>query len=59
MPRKTPMWGMLALDQVLWKHLVMFDQFWDFDRLVKDGAPGEAEIAGSHPFCDFLGLGFM
>ena len=22
-----------------WRTLVMFDQFWDFDRLVEDGAP--------------------
>jgi hypothetical protein len=40
--------------------LVMFDQFWDFDRLIEDGAPGEAEIAGScPPFADFFGFGFM
>jgi hypothetical protein len=43
-----------------WRTLVMFDHFWDFDRLVEDGAPGEAEIAGSRPlFVGFLGLGFM
>jgi hypothetical protein len=29
--------------------VVMFDLFWDFDRLVEDGAQGEAEIAGSRP----------
>jgi hypothetical protein len=27
----------------------MFDHFWDFDRLVEDGAPGEVEIVGSRP----------
>jgi hypothetical protein len=27
----------------------MFDQFWDFDRLIKDGAQGEVEITGYHP----------
>jgi hypothetical protein len=38
----------------------MFDQFWDFDRLVEGGAQGEAEIVGSRPlFREFLGLGFM
>ena len=26
----------------------MFDLFWDFDRLVKDEAQSEADIAGSH-----------
>jgi hypothetical protein len=36
----------------------MFDQFWDFDRLVEGGAQGEAEIAGSRPlFRDFWVLG--
>jgi hypothetical protein len=29
--------------------LVMFDQFCDFNRLVEDGAPSEAEIMGSCP----------
>jgi hypothetical protein len=33
----------------------MFDHFWDFDRLVKDEAPGEAEII-SPPFVGFLGV---
>jgi hypothetical protein len=28
-----------------WRTLVMFDHFWDFDRLVEGGAQGEAEIA--------------
>jgi hypothetical protein len=38
----------------------MFDQFWDFDRLVEGQAQGESEIAGSQPlFRAFLGLGFM
>jgi hypothetical protein len=38
----------------------MFDHFWDFDRLVKDGAPSKAEIAGSRPlFRALMGLGFM
>jgi hypothetical protein len=49
----------LALDQVL-ENLVMFDHFWDFDRLVEDGAPrrsGDRRI--SPPFAGFLGLGFM
>jgi hypothetical protein len=40
--------------------LVMFDHFWDFDRLVEDGAPrqtGDREIS---PFLwDFWDLGFM
>jgi hypothetical protein len=27
----------------------MFDHFWDFDRMVKNEVPGEAEIMGSHP----------
>jgi hypothetical protein len=29
--------------------LVMFDQFWDFNRMVKDESPGKVEIMGSHP----------
>jgi hypothetical protein len=29
--------------------MVMFDQFWDFDRLVEDEVLGEVEIARSHP----------
>jgi hypothetical protein len=38
----------------------MFDQFWDFNRLVEGGAQGEAEIVGSLPLIrEFLGLGFM
>jgi hypothetical protein len=38
----------------------MFDQFWDFDRLVEGGAQGEVEIMGSRPLLrEFLGLGFM
>jgi hypothetical protein len=24
----------------------MFDQFWDFDRLVEDGAPGQSRDCG-------------
>jgi hypothetical protein len=41
--------------------LVVFDHFWEFDRLVKDGAhPGEEEIMGSRPFCGIFSiLGFM
>ena len=40
-----------------WRTLVMFDHFWDFDRLVKDEAPGEAEITGSRPpFCGLFGF---
>jgi hypothetical protein len=36
----------------------MFDQFWDFDRLVEGGAQGEAEIAGSrHLLWTFWVLG--
>jgi hypothetical protein len=37
-----------------WRTLVVFDHFWDFDRLVKDGAPRRSrdrEI--SPPFWDF------
>jgi hypothetical protein len=31
--------------------LVVFDHFWDFDRLVEDGAPRRSgDRAGSHPF---------
>jgi hypothetical protein len=26
----------------------MFDHFWDFNRLVEDGAPGKVDIMGSH-----------
>jgi hypothetical protein len=40
--------GLLALDQVL-RTLVVFDHFWDFDKLVEDEASGDAEIAGSLP----------
>jgi hypothetical protein len=39
----------LALDQVLWKRWSCLTNLWEFDRLVEDGAPGEAEIAGSRP----------
>ena len=40
--------------------LIMFDQFWDFDRLIEDGALGEVEIMGSHtPLVDFFGFEFM
>jgi hypothetical protein len=41
--------GLLALDQVLWKRWSCLTNFGDFDRLVEDEAPGEAEITGSHP----------
>jgi hypothetical protein len=27
----------------------MFDHFWDFDRLVEEKVPDEAEITGSRP----------
>jgi hypothetical protein len=37
---------MLALDQVLRETLVMFDHFWDFDRLVEDGVPRRSEDHG-------------
>jgi hypothetical protein len=51
---------MLALDQDFGKKLVVFENFWDFERLVKDEAPRRVEIAGSRPFCGFFGnLGFM
>jgi hypothetical protein len=37
-----------------WRTLVMFDHFWDFDRLVEGRAQGEVKIAGSlHLFRDF------
>jgi hypothetical protein len=50
---------LLALDHFLEK-LGHIDHFWDLDRLVEDGAPGEVEIVGSLPiFVGFLGLGFM
>jgi hypothetical protein len=43
-----------------WRTLVMFDHFWDFDRLVEDGAPRRSGDHGiSPPFAGFLGLGFM
>jgi hypothetical protein len=43
-----------------WISLVMFDLFWDFDRLVKGGAQVEANITGSRPlFRALFGLGFM
>jgi hypothetical protein len=48
--------GLLALYQVL-GNLGHVDHFWDFDRLVEDGAPGKLEITGSHPiFVGFLGV---
>jgi hypothetical protein len=50
---------MLALDQVLRRTLVMFDHFWDFDRLVEDGAPRRSGDRGISPFWDFWVLGFM
>jgi hypothetical protein len=32
----------------------MFDHFWDFDRLVEDGAPRRSEDRGISPFlCAF------
>jgi hypothetical protein len=34
----------------------VFDHFWYFDMLVEDEAAGEAEIAGSCPFCGIFGL---
>jgi hypothetical protein len=38
----------------------MFDHFWDFDRLVKEGAPRRSGDCGiSPPFMGFLGLGLM
>jgi hypothetical protein len=44
----------------IWITLVMFDHFWDFNRLVEGGVQGKAEIAGSHPLLrEFLGLGFL
>ena len=44
----------------IWRTLVTFDQFWDFDRLVEGRAQGKAEIAGSWPLIrEFLGFGFM
>jgi hypothetical protein len=40
--------------------LVMFDHFWDFDRLVEDGAPRRSGDRGISPFLrDFWVLGFM
>jgi hypothetical protein len=51
--------GLFSLDQYL-DNLGHVDQFWDFGGLVKSGAQGEAEIAGSRPLLrEFLGLGFM
>jgi len=36
----------------------VFDQFWEFDMLVKDEVPGKAEITGSRPLLwDFWVLG--
>jgi hypothetical protein len=38
----------------------MFDHFWDFNRLVEDGAPMQIGDHGFLPhFTIFLGLGFM
>jgi hypothetical protein len=38
----------------------MFDQFWDFDKLIEGGVQGEVDIAGSRPLIrEFLVLGFM
>jgi hypothetical protein len=38
----------------------MFDQFWDFDKLVEGRVQGKVEIVGSQPLLRaFLGLGFM
>jgi hypothetical protein len=38
----------------------MFDQFWDFDKLVEDKAPRQSGDHGIFPpFTGFLGLGFM
>ena len=32
-----------------WRSLVMFDLFWDFDRMVEGRAQVEAKIVGSQP----------
>jgi hypothetical protein len=51
--------GMLASTK-FWRNLVLFDHFWDFNRLVKDRV---SRRSGDHgifpPFTGFLGLGFM
>jgi hypothetical protein len=40
-----------------WISLVMFDLFWDFDRLVEGGAQVEAKIMGSRPlFREVFGI---
>jgi hypothetical protein len=40
-----------------WITLVVFYHFWDFDRLVEDGAPRRSRDCGiSHPFVRFLGI---
>ena len=36
--------------------LVMFDHFWDFDRLVEDETPRRSEIMGYHTFCGLFGI---
>jgi hypothetical protein len=37
--------------------LVVFDHFWDFDRLVEDGAPRKSGDRGISPiFVGFLGF---
>jgi hypothetical protein len=32
----------------------VFDHFWDFDRLVEDGAPRRSRDRGSHSFCGLV-----
>ena len=40
--------------------LVVFDHFWDFDRLVEDGVPRGSGDHGISPFLwDFWALGFI
>jgi hypothetical protein len=40
--------------------LVVFDHFWDFDKLVEDGAPRRGRDCVISPFLqDFWVLGFM
>jgi hypothetical protein len=39
-----------------WDNLGRVDHFWDFDRLVKDKRPGEAEIVSSRSFCGIFGF---
>jgi hypothetical protein len=34
----------------------MFDQFWEFGRLVEEGAPSKVEITGSHPLLQIFGF---